>query len=170
MAFQALSIGMLFPTTNWSQWAAHSQSGDHLAKEAMEQLCKNYWRPVHFIVRSRVSSDHDAEDLTQSFFQHAIERMAFERADRLKGRFRDYLRAVLNRFMSTERRALLSQKRGGGVPHEVLDDEQLPATETAEDAEIFDREWAHLVMSAALAATRAACEDKGRSWEVFQSF
>lgn len=161
---------MLFPTTNWSHLVIHSQSGDRLAKDALERICKSYWKPVHVIVRSRVASGHDAEDLTQSFFEHAIEHMAFERADRLKGRFRDYLRAILNRFLINQRRTMLSEKRGGGLAHEMLDDEQPSMAAAADQDGVFDREWAHLVMGAALSGVRVACEEKGRPWEVFKSF
>ena len=161
---------MLFPTTNWSQIIAHSQSGDHLARESLDRICRAYWKPVHAIVRLSVRSEHDAQDLTQSFFLHVIERSAFEKADRLKGRFRDYLRAILSRFLSNEWRTGAALKRGGGAVHEELDHEHPGAAGPADQDEVFDREWAHLVMSAALSGAREACEGRGHPWEVFKSF
>ena len=43
---------------------------------------------------------HDAQDLTQSFFAHLIEREIYGRADRAKGRFRSFLLAALKNFLA----------------------------------------------------------------------
>lgn len=161
---------MLFPTTNWSQIIAHSQSGDHLARESLDRICRTYWQPVHAIVRMSVRSEHDAQDVTQSFFLHVIERSALEKADRLKGRFRDYLRGMLTFFLVSEQRAKGAQKRGGDAGHVEFDDERDSGGEPAEQTESFDREWAHTVMSAAMASVRAECAANGRRWDILMSF
>ena len=51
----------------------------------LEELCQTYWTPLYTFVRSRGHSVDDAQDLTQSFFAHLIEREIYARADREKG-------------------------------------------------------------------------------------
>jgi RNA polymerase sigma-70 factor (ECF subfamily) len=45
--------------------AAQGQSP--AAQEALEKLCRNYWRPLYGFVRRQGFSPEEAEDLTQSF-------------------------------------------------------------------------------------------------------
>jgi hypothetical protein len=47
-------------------------------------------------------SPEDAQDLTQGFFLHLIERKTLRRVDRAKGKFRSFLLASLQNYLSTD--------------------------------------------------------------------
>lgn len=160
---------MLFPTTHWSQLVKLSQGGNGLARESLEKICRAYWQPVFVVVRGRGVAEQDAGDVTQAFFEHAIERMAFSKADRLRGKFRTFLLGVLHHFLLSESRDARAQKRGGGVAAEPLDEDSAPAIAAA-DSVMFDREWALTVMDAASSRLCDEWTEKGRNWTVLKSF
>lgn len=81
--------------------AAGQSEDPEIAEAALAQLCQTYWTPLYAFVRSRGSSTHDAQDLTQSFFAYLIEHKIYARADRRKGRFRSFLLASLKNFWRT---------------------------------------------------------------------
>jgi RNA polymerase sigma-70 factor (ECF subfamily) len=45
-----------------------------LAASALESLCRKYWYPTYAFVRRRGCAPPEAEDLTQAFFAHLLER------------------------------------------------------------------------------------------------
>jgi RNA polymerase sigma-70 factor (ECF subfamily) len=56
-----------FTTTHWSVVLA-AQGPSPAAEEALEKLCRAYWRPIYgFVTRQGVGSE-EAKDLTQGFF------------------------------------------------------------------------------------------------------
>lgn len=160
---------MLFPTTHWSQLIKLSQDGDGLARESLDKICRAYWQPVFVVVRGRGVTDQDAGDVTQAFFEHALEKMAFARADRLRGRFRTFLLGILHHFLLSEWRDATAAKRGGGVLPGEFDDETAPSVPPVE-AESFDREWALAVMNRAVERVRDEWSDKGKNWNVLKRF
>jgi RNA polymerase sigma factor (sigma-70 family) len=160
---------MLFPTTHWSQLLVLTQSGQRLARESLDRICRDYWRPVFAIVRLRGVPEQDAHDVTQSFFLHVMERMPLVKADRARGRFRTFLLGILHHFLLHEHRRRTAEKRGGGAEHEELDEATAPAIPPTE-SEVFDREWALAVMNRAVERARSECLAKGRDWNVFKSF
>ena len=56
-----------FTTTHWSM-VLEAQGESPAAQEALEKLCRTYWRPIFSFVRRRGARPEDAEDLTQAFF------------------------------------------------------------------------------------------------------
>ena len=50
-------------------------------RDALSQLCQNYWRPIFAFICHRGYSVSDAQDLTQDFFLTIIEGALLERAD-----------------------------------------------------------------------------------------
>jgi hypothetical protein len=82
-----------FTSTRWSLVlsAAKSQSGEEKARNALDELCRIYWRPVFSFICRRGFSTEDAQDLTQEFFVKILERDWLEHADRNRGRFRSLL-------------------------------------------------------------------------------
>ena len=93
--------------------AARSESEPEKARVALEELCRTYWMPLYTFVRSRGHSVPDAQDLTQSFFAHLIEREIYARADREKGRVRSFLLAALKNFLADAYSREHALKRGG---------------------------------------------------------
>src|SRR4030095_3778631 len=113
-----------FATTRWSLIlsAAKSESGEQAARNALEELCRTYWRPVFSFICRRGYSMQDAQDLTQDFFMKILERNWLEHADRNRGRFRTLLLTSVQNFLinATERGRTL--KRGGDMQFISWDD------------------------------------------------
>lgn len=149
-----------FPETHWSVVVAagESQIDPQIAQAALAELCRTYWTPLYSFVRSRGYSVEDAQDLTQSFFAHLIERKIYAHTDRQKGRFRSFLLASLKNFLADASDRERTLKRGGGQNLLPLDEERakeaesLFQTHSAASSEdwIFDRSWAETLVAAAL--------------------
>jgi len=84
------------------------------AQNALAKLCQTYWHPLYAYVRRRGHSPEDAQDLTQSFFAFLLEHNAVSTVSPEKGRFRSFLLASLNHFLSDEWDKAQAQKRGAG--------------------------------------------------------
>jgi hypothetical protein len=137
---------MDFPSTRWTQLAEATLHGDSAAGLALAEFCRSYRRPVMQFLRWRGVTENRVEDLAHDFLLHLLEHSALKRADRVQGRFRNYLCAALVRFMSSDVKFNGALKRGGGVPHVSLDAEgdfgaELPQP-SANEALFLDREWA----------------------------
>ena len=61
------------------------------AREALAELCADYWYPVYAYIRRRGHDPHRAEDLTQQFFTRLLEKRFLAGLERGKGRFRSFL-------------------------------------------------------------------------------
>jgi DNA-directed RNA polymerase specialized sigma24 family protein len=103
-----------FATTRWSLIlsAAKSQSGEENARNALEELCRTYWRPVFVFVCRRGYSMEDAKDLTEDFFVKVLETDWLQRADLNRGRFRTLLLTSLQILSLSPLRKLM---RGSAV-------------------------------------------------------
>ena len=104
----------VFVTTHWSVVLTAGRSDTTRARAALENLCQTYWHPLYAYVRRRGHSSEDAQDLTQAFFARLLERNAVAAVAPEKGRFRSFLLASLNHFLSDEWDKARAQKRGGG--------------------------------------------------------
>jgi RNA polymerase sigma-70 factor (ECF subfamily) len=104
----------VFVTTHWSVVLTAGRNDTTRARAALEDLCQTYWHPLYAYVRRRGHSSEDAQDLTQAFFARLLERNAVGAAAPEKGRFRSFLLASLNHFLSDEWDKARAQKRGGG--------------------------------------------------------
>src|SRR4051794_23130838 len=82
------NIGFL--TTHWSVVLA-AQGSSVAADQALEKLCRTYWRPLYAFVRREGRNVEEAQDLTQAFFARLLERRDFDAVRREKGRLRSYL-------------------------------------------------------------------------------
>jgi len=66
-----------FEETAWSVVIAAGATTEPRAHVALTQLCDIYWRPIYAYLRRTGYNTHDAQDLTQSFFQDlACEQLA----------------------------------------------------------------------------------------------
>ena len=63
-----------FATTHWSVVSAAGKSSSPQQKQALETLCQSYWFPLYAYLRRRGYDTHQAEDFTQAFFAHILER------------------------------------------------------------------------------------------------
>jgi RNA polymerase sigma factor (sigma-70 family) len=146
------------------------------SEQAIAQLCHDYWAPIYSFIRQRGHERADAQDLTQGFFIYLLEREAYARIDRSKGKFRSFLLGWLRNFLSSARRHERRQKRGGDehfilVDAEVQELEMISAGAMAlgaplDEERFFDWQWAGAVVERAL--KRLIAEQKGeRKLRVF---
>lgn len=145
---------MQFPNTHWSLLAQATLNGDAGGQQALEVLCRQYWKPVRDFIRFRGFPDADAEDLTQVFLVRLCERSVWRRAEAARGRFRSFLLGALAHFLADELDRRNTQKRGGQHEHVSLPSEDAPplAAVPADATTRFDREWALAITEQALAA------------------
>ena len=111
-----------FATTHWSL-VLIAQGQSAAAEEALEELCRIYWRPLYAFARREGSDSEQARDLTQGFFQLLLTRRDFDAARRERGRLRSYLLVSFKHFLGGERRREMTIKRGHGqwlIPLEEL--------------------------------------------------
>ena len=66
-----------FTTTHWSV-VLEAQSESPAAQEALENLCRTYWRPIYSFVRREGVGPEEAKDITQGFFALILERKDFQ--------------------------------------------------------------------------------------------
>jgi RNA polymerase sigma-70 factor (ECF subfamily) len=92
-----------FTTTHWSV-VLEAQGQSPEAQEALENLCRTYWRLVYSFVRRQGIRTQEAEDLTQGFFSLLLERRDFDAVRKEKGRLRSYLLTSLKHFIASEQR------------------------------------------------------------------
>src|SRR4029453_10389898 len=131
-ALRSTTRDSLFGSTRWTlvRQAADSQTSSEHALGALSELCQIYWRPVYLFLRRQGIPQHDAQDLTQSFFADLIENRAYVRADQKKGRFRSFLLGTLKHFWGHALDRERAQKRGGGALPVQLDQTAISETET----------------------------------------
>jgi RNA polymerase sigma-70 factor (ECF subfamily) len=145
-----------FATTQWSV-VLEAQGHSPAAQEALEKLCRTYWRPVYSFIRRQGAGPEEAEDLTQGFFALLLERRDLETVRREKGRLRSYLLVSLKHFLTNERYRATTIKRGEGrrlVPLEALGDREsanVAPADTLSADQIYERRWALTVLEEVLA-------------------
>ena len=131
-----------FEDTRWSlvQRATHD-------KVALEVLCVTY-RPAvaAWFVRQKLGRE-SAEDYTQAFFAHILEKNTIEFADPAKGRFRTFLLTSIKNFYLNEIAKSSALKRGGGHGHVPFDD-QVVGSDSPEAA--FNRDFVAILLAKAL--------------------
>src|SRR5262249_50096788 len=111
-----------FATTHWSV-VLTAQGESPAAKEALEKLCRIYWRPLYTFALRQGCDPEEARDLTQGFFQLLLARRDLETVRKEKGRLRSYLIVSFKHFLTGERRWEMRIKRGRGqwpIPLEEL--------------------------------------------------
>jgi RNA polymerase sigma factor (sigma-70 family) len=161
------SVGgqLRFETTQWSLVSAASDEAEKQA--ALAGLYRSYCTPVYFFVRRRGYSREDAQDLTQDFFVHLVEKNAFSRADPSRGKFRTFLLGALEFFLQHEAERARSQRRGGQSNIVFVDaanvEAQYQLVDSALTAEqIFDARWAGTLIEGALLRLQAEMEQAGK--------
>lgn len=148
-----------FATTHWSV-VLEAQGESPAAQQALEDLCRTYWRPIYAFARCEGANPEEAKDITQGFFALILERKDFNSVRQEKGRLRSFLLASLKHFMANERRDAATLKRGGGRTLLSLDEiESYDVTDVGRgdmlSADLFyDRRWAFTVLDRVFARLR----------------
>ena len=118
------------------------------AQEALEKLCRTYWRPIYGFVRRQGVGSEEAKDLTQGFFALLLERRDLNAVRKEKGRLRSYLLTSLKHFLTNEHNRAMAIKRGAGqrlIPLEDLRERERVGYEPSETLaadQIYERRWA----------------------------
>jgi RNA polymerase sigma-70 factor (ECF subfamily) len=151
--------GVAFTTTHWSL-VLTAQEESPAAHEALEKLCRIYWRPVYSFIRRQGTQTEDAEDLTQGFFALLLERKDLNTVRKEKGRLRSYLLASAKHFLADVSRHAMAVKRGKGqrlIPLDEIRERDRIDTErsyrlTAD--QIYERRWAFTILEEVMARLR----------------
>lgn len=146
-----------FTATHWSVvLAARQQDDGVVSKEALARLCSTYWRPLYAFIRRQGMSPHEAEDLTQEFFQRFLERDSLRNVSPAGGKFRSFLLACLKHFLAGQRERAHAQRRGGGCEVVSLDGASEESRYLVEPVDaispdvVFERRWAFTVLEQVL--------------------
>ncbi len=160
-----------FLTTRWSV-IVRAQGEDSGAMTAMEQLCRDVWRPLYAFARRWGCQPEDAEDMVQGFVASLLARNSIANMEAGRGRFRSFLLAGMRNHLSDARSRTTARKRGGGTGHVSLDAAaEQGYTALAVDAETperaFERVWAMEVMARTRAKLGEECaaSDKAAVFE-----
>jgi len=151
----AQKCAIAFTTTHWSV-VIEAQGQSPAAQEALEKLCRTYWRPVYGFIRRQGARQEEAEDLTQGFFSLLLERRDFDAVRKEKGRLRSYLLTSLKHFLISEQRRAMTAKRGRGqglIPLEELsarERSEMEPTDSLTADRIYERRWALILMEQVL--------------------
>jgi len=145
----------VFATTHWSV-VLEAQGASPAAQDALEKLCRTYWRPVYSFIRREGIGIEEAEDFTQGFFALLLERRDLDAVRKEKGRLRSYLLTSVKHFLASEQRRAMAVKRGRG--QRLVSLEGLSAIERAEIEladplsadRLYERRWASALMEQVL--------------------
>jgi len=157
-----------FLTTQWGMVSAASAEGDTEVRTALEEIYRLYCYPVYAFIRRRGYGRQDAQDLTQDFFVHLLEKGILGRADSQRGRFRNFLLGVLEHFLAHAAKRAGACKRGGDCQWVFLDDDaaedryQLAAPEGMTAEKLFEARWAAALVEATFARLRGELESEGK--------
>lgn len=160
-----------------TRWTLVIRAGDHespAAQEALQTLCQTYWYPLYAYLRRKGHPPANAEDLVQGLFAQLLRRKALQTVTQAKGRFRSFLLASLNHYVSDERDREQAARRGGCAIKVSLDAVQaeeryaLEPIERLTPRELYDRRWALTVIEEVLDRLEEDYVGRGRA-DFFQS-
>jgi len=129
--------------------------------EAMEQLVADYWKPVYFFIRRKGVDVERAKDLTQSFLGVFLEKDYLKGVSPERGRFRSFVMASLEHFISDQRDRDKAVKRGGKFNFVQAESDLRCASPTPDKA--FFKGWALTILERAVERLRneVPAEDMG---------
>lgn len=159
----------LWPLTDWSglQFAARSVGKD---AEALDRLLLRYRLPLKvYLLYSFPNLKNQADELLQDFTADRILKEGWlSNADRKRGRFRDFLKTSLTNFVRDRLRA-------DSEPLASLEGLELDPPAEEPRVELFDLNWARVVLAETLKRMEQDCRSLGREqprritiWEVFR--
>ncbi len=155
-----------FQTTRWTQVRQAKADSDD-GRKALADLCDAYYEPVLTFLRCELRDADAAREMTHEFFAQLLAGGGIARAEREHGRFRSYLLGTVKHFLSHQREAARSLKRGGGVVPVSLDEDAsairaIPDAQALSPEAAFDRQWALTVLAQAMNRLRAECATEGK--------
>jgi RNA polymerase sigma-70 factor (ECF subfamily) len=158
-----------FPHTRWTIVLHAGKSESTAARAALAALCEAYWYPLYAFVRRRGYALHDAQDLTQAFFAHVLEKQALGQVTPERGRFRTFLLAALKNFLANEWDKASAVKRGGGqqiISLDAEDAEQRYQREPGHEQtpeRLYERRWALTLLEQVLTKLQSEYQEAGNT-------
>jgi RNA polymerase sigma-70 factor (ECF subfamily) len=166
-----------FASTHWSLVLAAGERGNVESSRALEQLCSAYWPPLYAYVRRRVRDVHEAQDLTQAFFERLLEKRYLAQADPERGRFRAFLITALKHFLSNEWKKARAEKRGGGqtvLPFDFASQDSADGgfTDNLTPERLYERQWAITLLNRVINRVQREMErdGKGRHFQALKDY
>jgi RNA polymerase sigma factor (sigma-70 family) len=167
-----------FCTTRWSVVLLSAQSQAPGSQAALAELCRIYWYPIYAFVRRRGHDADNAQDLTQGFFLHLLDHKTVRQVNPIKGKFRSFLAASLQNYVSDEADRARCIKRGGNVEFIAIDSEfaecryRLEAPDSLTADKIFDARWAMTLLAEVLGrvAKEYAAQGKASTFAILKPF
>lgn len=157
-----------FTTTRWSIVARAIRPDDPIARDALGELCRIYWKPVYVYISRKGNNPEAALDLTQEFFARLLEKRDLGGASKERGRFRSYLLGAVNHFLSNQRAREKTLKRGGRAFILSMDqcdgEKQLPLDipDPRTPEHTFTRKWAESLVESVLEGLGAQYRKEGK--------
>jgi len=159
-----------FVTTHWSVVLLAGQEGRvPEAREAFAQVYLDYWYPLYAYARRRGYPPPNAEDITQDFFVHLMEKKSLQGLEQVGGRFRSFLLRSLDNFLANDWDRRHAQKRGEGQPVLSLnvDDGEAKYSLATSDHDtpevLFERQWVVTLLAKVFETLRAECQQAGKA-------
>lgn len=158
----------IFPRTDWSELGP--AAGADAAR--LDRLIRTYWTPLKiFLLATFPAQRENAETLLQEFAEDKILKAGWlQRADRSRGKFRDFLKTSLRNFVLDR----LNRAEVRHAPLSLDDLEREPAAALAASEE-FDLTWVKIVLTETLRRMEADCRDPAQEqprrvhiWEMFR--
>jgi RNA polymerase sigma-70 factor (ECF subfamily) len=165
-----------FLTTHWSLVDNIDASSESDKKRnLLGLLLERYWKPVYCYLRRKGYDNDQAKDLTQGFFHEVVlGRQLIQKADRSRGRFRSYMLAALNNYISAVHAAETAQKRipkGRLIPLDMTDPPDFcRITRNYTPEESFDYAWISALLEKVIDEVETTCYEDGMTvhWRVFR--
>lgn len=157
-----------FRKTLWTNLLRAKDKSGPGYRSALTYLVTTYWKPVYFYIRRKGYDIEAAKDSTQSFFTVFLEKEFIKSVDRGKGKFRTFILAALNHFLSKEREKLRARKRGGSKVILSLDfaraetEISLEPADTETPERILLRAWAQATLQRASDNLKAEFQRKSQ--------
>jgi len=165
----------MFHTTRWPRILGVQTQDEDGKSVLLGAIVEQYWKPAYCYLRRKGLDNEAAKDLTQGFFTEVVlGRHLVEKADPHRGRFRTFLLASLNNYVTSVGRADRAEKRappGKLVSLQGLDDADIPEPDPrlSPDA-AFHHAWATAVLEDVLREIESQYRQAGKAvhWEVFR--
>jgi len=157
----------IFPRTDWAGLGEAAQAD----AARLDQLIRLYWAPLRiFLVATFPSLKDQADIFLQEFAEDKILKEGWlRRADRTRGKFRDFLKVSLRHFVLD--RLNRAEVRHAPVSLDELEQELPGPTEASDE---FDLTWVRSVLTETLRRMEGDCRDpsaeqprRGFIWEMF---
>lgn len=158
-----------WPPTEWSA-SGHIPKLCHTDPERLKDLILKYRTPLKaYLLAAFPAMEDQAEEFLQDFVEDRILKKGWlDKAERERGRFRDFLKISLKNFVRDRLRA----QRAEAVSMDGLS-RDVPAEESGSEA--FDLEWARAILAEVLRRMEIDCRRPRRNqanhvliWETFR--